>query len=58
MPFESNAQRRYLYEVHPEIAKKFASMTPENAKLPEKIGHQSAATTRKETRYESMKRLM
>lgn len=35
MPFKSQAQRRYLYAKHPEVAKKFAAHTPKGAKLPE-----------------------
>jgi hypothetical protein len=36
MPFVSEAQRRYLYAEHPEIAKRFQKHTPKGAKLPEK----------------------
>ena len=35
MPFVSQAQRRYLYAKHPEVAKEFASKTPKGEKLPE-----------------------
>jgi hypothetical protein len=38
MPFESQAQRRYMYSQHPEIAKEFESATPKGAKLPERKG--------------------
>ena len=34
MPFESEAQRRYLWMKHPEVAKEFASHTPKGAHLP------------------------
>lgn len=37
MPFISQAQRRYLFSQKPEIAKEFASKTPKNADLPEKV---------------------
>ena len=37
MPFKSQAQRGFLYEKHPEIAKEFAAATPKNAKLPEHV---------------------
>lgn len=36
MPFKSEAQRRYLYANHPEVARTFQAHTPKNAKLPEK----------------------
>lgn len=35
MPFESDAQRRYLYAKHPAVAKEFAKHTPKGADLPE-----------------------
>ncbi len=36
MPFKSKAQRRFLYAARPELAKEWESVTPKNAKLPEK----------------------
>jgi hypothetical protein len=36
MPFKSEAQRRWMYENKPELAKEFQRETPQNAKLPEK----------------------
>lgn len=36
MPFQSDAQRRFLYAKHPEIAKEFAAHTPKGKDLPEK----------------------
>jgi hypothetical protein len=35
MPFKSEAQRKYLFAKHPEVAKKFAKDTPKGKKLPE-----------------------
>ena len=35
MPFESEAQRRFMYSQHPKLAKEFESATPEGADLPE-----------------------
>ena len=35
MPFESQAQRRYMYSQHPELAKEFEAATPKGKKLPE-----------------------
>jgi hypothetical protein len=34
MPFQSEAQRRFLWMKHPEVAKEFASATPKGKKLP------------------------
>lgn len=34
MPFKSEAQRKYLYAKHPEVAKKFEEHTPKGKKLP------------------------
>lgn len=56
MPFKSEAQRRFLYGFHPEIAKEFESKTKEGADLPEKIGSQSAQST-KRARLEAMRRM-
>ena len=38
-PFRSEAQRRYMYMNHPEIAKEFAEHTPKGKKLPEHVKH-------------------
>jgi hypothetical protein len=35
MPFRSQAQRRFLYAVHPRLAERFARETPAGAQLPE-----------------------
>lgn len=37
MPFRSNAQRKYLWAKHPEVAREFAAATPKDAKLPEHV---------------------
>jgi len=37
MPFKSQAQRRWMYATHPEMAKEWESHTPKNKKLPEKV---------------------
>lgn len=34
MPFESKAQRSYMYANHPALAKEFEKATPKDAKLP------------------------
>ena len=36
MPFVSNAQRRFMYAKHPELAKEFEAATPKGKKLPER----------------------
>jgi hypothetical protein len=36
MPFESEAQRRFMYSQHPTLAKEFEAATPKSKKLPEK----------------------
>ena len=35
MPFQSEAQRRFMYAKHPKIAAEFQSATPKGKKLPE-----------------------
>lgn len=39
MPFESEAQRRYLWANHPEVAELFAKHTPKGTKLPARTSH-------------------
>jgi len=39
MPFASKAQARYLYALHPKIAKEFAAKTANMASLPEHKKH-------------------
>jgi len=34
MPFQSEAQRRYLWMKEPKVAKEFAKATPKGKKLP------------------------
>lgn len=36
MPFESEAQRRFMYSVSPSLAKEFEKKTPKGKKLPDK----------------------
>ncbi len=42
MPFESDAQRRFMFSQHPELAKEFEKATPKGAKLPEHVQKMSA----------------
>lgn len=37
MPLKSKAQQRYLFAMHPKIAKEFADATPDIKKLPEHV---------------------
>lgn len=37
MPFKSKAQQRYMFAVHPEMAKEWAKETPDFKSLPEKV---------------------
>jgi len=37
-PFQSDAQRRWMYSQEPEMAKKWAKETPKGKDLPEKVG--------------------
>lgn len=41
MPFKSQAQRRFMYSQHPEMAKKWEKHTPKGKKLPEKVSKES-----------------
>ena len=47
MPFESEAQRRFLYAHNPTLAKEFASKTPKNKKLPSKVAKNKKSTAPK-----------
>ena len=42
MPFKSDAQRKYLFAKHPEIAKRWAKETPKGSKLPEHAKNKAA----------------
>lgn len=37
MPFKSEAQRRFLWAKHPDVAREFADATPKGQKLPDKV---------------------
>lgn len=43
MPFESEAQRRFMYAKHPKLAKEFQEATPKGADLPEHVEHPKMA---------------
>lgn len=52
MPFRSEAQRRYLWAKHPEIAKKWAHEFPGKRKLPK---HKKRKTAKKKRMKSSRK---
>ena len=37
MPYKSDAQRRFMHAVHPDIAKRFDKETKKGARLPEYV---------------------
>lgn len=37
MPFKSEAQRRFLFAKHPDVAREFAAATPKGKELPEHV---------------------
>ena len=46
-PFKSDAQRRYMYAVHPKIAKEFQEKTPKGKKLPEHVKKKKKVVSKK-----------
>jgi hypothetical protein len=42
MPFKSEAQRKWMYANHPEMAKEWSEHTPKGTKLPEHVKHKKA----------------
>lgn len=44
MPFESEAQRRWMWATHPQMAREWAEHTPKGAKLPAKVGKKKPQT--------------
>lgn len=50
MPFDSEAQRRFMFAKHPKIAEEFQAATPKDADLPERVQKMSdGGTTNAET---------
>lgn len=47
MPFRSEAQRRYLFLKHPEIAKRFAHEYPGQKNLPYHVGDRKKKAQRR-----------
>lgn len=39
MPFKSQAQERWMFATHPDMAKRWAKETPDQSALPEKVGN-------------------
>lgn len=40
MPFSSKAQARYMFAVHPKLAREFAQKTKSMQALPERVHHE------------------
>ncbi len=53
MPFKSEAQRKWMLANKPEMAKEWASATPDGAKLPARVGEKKppARTGKRPTGY-------
>lgn len=47
VPFRSKAQMRFLFSQHPDVARRFAAVTPKGANLPEHVtpGHRPSAAS-------------
>jgi hypothetical protein len=54
MPFESEAQRRFMYSQHPELAKEFEKATPKGADLPEHVKKMAAGGTSDDDRDDAL----
>ena len=52
MPFQSDAQRRWMYATDPKMADKWQTETPKGADLPEKVSNSS------DNKIEAMKKLV
>lgn len=46
MPFQSKAQRRFMYAKHPDMAAKWEAETPTGKRLPSKLGKKRKPTKR------------
>jgi len=47
MPFKSKAERGFLFENYPKIAKEFAKATPKGIVLPEHVNNYTKNKTKK-----------
>ena len=57
MPFKSEAQRRFMYAKHPDIAAEFQAATPKGKKLPAKVSdHDLKKSERKMSKAERRKK--
>ena len=52
MPFKSQAQRKFMYSQHPEIAKEFEEHTLKGKKLPEHVKPKSKPKTKAKRKKE------
>lgn len=49
MPFESQAQRSWMYANHPDMAKRWEQETPKGPRLPRRLGFKGAANPKSES---------
>ena len=54
MPFVSQAQRRWMYENKPEMAKEWESKTPKGAKLPQHVNTMKKAIKEEKRIHKSL----
>ena len=57
MPFASQAQRAWMYENHPEMAKRWEAVTPKGAKLPKHVKDSRGIPPKKRTNATDFKPL-
>ncbi len=57
MPFQSQAQRSFMYANHPEIAKRWETVTPKDHGLPKRIGNANPQSESHETWKKGVQRL-
>lgn len=48
MPFKSEAQRRFMFARHPDIARRFEAETPRDADLPQHVSGDDRTRVREE----------
>lgn len=54
MPFRSQAQRRFMYSQHPELAKEFEAATPKGKDLPEHVKKKRMSTKEQHAHMNAM----
>ena len=56
MPFKSKSQVRYMFLMHPKLAKEFAAKTKSIKELPNKVKHPKMDESRKHEMKEDKKK--